>query len=379
VSEVLQHRAERLKLARLLAVDVDALPTLDGVPAADLATFRDRVTDRLFDESARHLGRVGAASRLVPAAITATIALKAFGPLLCARAAGAIDPAKAVDVAGRLPADFLADVTVELDPRRVADIIARVPADLVLPVATELGRREEHVTMGRFLAFVPDGPLEAALAELDDETMLRTAFVLEHKDRLDRAVGLLAPDRVPGILRCASEHGLWPEALDLLGHLSDQRLGPIADDLAALGDEVVAGMVDAVCDAGLWASLLPVVRLASPEARVRFAGSPAFHSDRALTGIVTTAATTAGLWSALVPLLEALPADVRTRVAEIAGTLDADDLRSVIDDALRQPATITSLVGLYLQMDDAGRSAVRDAATRARRTTDLDAALESES
>ncbi len=376
MSEALQHRAETLKLARLLCVDVETLPALDDVPSVDLAVLRERMTDRLFDESARALARVAAASRLVPAPIVATIAHRAFGPLLCARAAGAVDPPKAVDVATRLPADFLADVTVELDPRRVAAIIAGVPASLVVPVARELARREEHVTMGRFLAFVPDGPLAATMAELDDETMLRTAFVLEHKDRLDHAVGLLAPDRVPGILRCAFAQGLWPEALDLLGHLSPERLGPIADDLATMDHEVVAGMVEAVGDAGLWDSLLPVVRLASPGATAVFAASPSFHTERALAGVVTTAATVPGLWADLVPLVDQLPDDVRTRVARLAAGLGPDVLGQVLEDALRAPVTFRSLVRLYLLMDPAGRDAVREGASRAGRTTELDAALD---
>jgi len=82
-------------------------------------------------------------------------------------------------------------VTIQLDPRRVAAIISRVPEELVVPVAAELGKRAEHVTMGRFLAYVPDHAVVAAMTALSDEAMLRTAFVLEHKDRLDHALGLL--------------------------------------------------------------------------------------------------------------------------------------------------------------------------------------------
>lgn len=250
MSEALRNRAEQLKLARLLAVEVEALPDLDGVPSEQLAELRERVTDRLFDESARALGRVGAASRLVPAPVVATIAHKAFGPLLCARAAGAVDPGKAIDVAQRLPADFLADVTVELDPRRVAAIIAGVPTSLVVPVAEELGRREEHVTMGRFLAFVADDAVVAAMGVLPDEALLRTAFVLEHKHRLDHTLGLLPAGRLRALLGCAHELGLWPEAVDLVGHLSSGRLETVAADLVALGPDVVDGFLSAVAASG---------------------------------------------------------------------------------------------------------------------------------
>ncbi|WP_139981049.1 hypothetical protein [Nocardioides litoris] len=374
MTEVLQHRAERLKLARLLDVDVDRLPPLTGAPAADLAELRERLTDRLFDESTRVLGRVAAASRLVPSPIVAGVATKVFGPLLCARAAAAIDPDKAIDVGSRLPAPFLADVTVQLDPRRVAPMIAGVPESLTVPVATELARRGEHVTMGRFLAYVPDEPLRTAMGVLDDETMLRVAFVLEHKDRLDHAVGLLDPARLPGILRCAAEQDLWPEALDLLGHLSEERLGPIADQLAGLGDDVVAGLVEAACAGGLWAGLLPVVRHASPEACRRLAAAPAFTTQRALEGIVETAATE-GLWPDLAPLLAALPARARTRAAAAAGRLDPEVLAPVVERALDDDAARAPLLDLVERMRPAARARVREAAALVGRAEDLEAAL----
>ena len=266
MTEQLQHRAETLKLARLLGVAVDALPDLDAVPSGDLAELRQRMTDRLFDESARILGHAGLAARLVPSALIAAISQMAFSPLLAARTAASIDPAKAVDVARRLDPGFLADVSVELDPRRVAAIIAGVPESLAVPVSLERARRREHVTMGRFLAYVPDAPLAASMAVLDDETLLRTAFVLEHKERLGHTLGLLPADRLPGLLRCAHELELWPEALDLLGHLSPADLRPVVDDLVALGPEVLDGLADVVRAGGLEACLQPLLRAAAPEA-----------------------------------------------------------------------------------------------------------------
>ncbi|MGA8258122.1 MAG: hypothetical protein WB767_16255 [Nocardioides sp.] len=357
MSERLQNRAEVLKLARLLGVDVADLPALDDVPAASLAEFRNAATDRLFDESARTLGRVGAASKLVPSPIVATIAEKAFGPLLCARAAGAVDPSKAVDVARRLSPIFLADVAIELDPRRVAAIIAAVPDTLVVPVAEELGRREEHVTMGRFLAFVSDDAIVAAMGVLSDEAMLRTAFVLEHKDKLDHAVGLLPADRVPGVLERASELGLWAEALDLLDHLSEERRGPIADTLAGLSQSVVGELVTAVSQAHLWDSLLPIVRLMSPDACARLAAAPAFHDAAVLRSIVEAAAAQ-DLWLDVVPLIDHLPGERGLGEVLLAAITEADLVATLVSAA---PVAALDAIGRY--------------ATRAGLTTELDAVL----
>jgi hypothetical protein len=357
MSETLEVRAELLKLSRLLGVGEGELDYLGAIPSAELRQLRESATDRLFDDGAKMLGRVGAAARLVPSGITATIAQKAFGPLLCARSAGMVDAGKAVEVARRLPADFLADVVIDLDPRRVVDIIAQVPAELVEPLARELGRRGEHVTMGRFLAFVPDHLIATAMGALDDEAMLRTAFVLEHKDRLDHAVGLLPAERLPGILESAAGLGLWPEVLDLLDQLTEERLGPIADLVATQPQELVADLVTAVSEQGIWDSLLPVVRQMSDAGRAQMVTVPVFHDPLILREIVEAAARR-GLWLDLVPLVNAVPDDVRRTVAGIAGDLDPALLNNVLTEAVGAPETFETLLGLVNEMPAPGLAKV---------------------
>jgi hypothetical protein len=357
MSETLEVRAELLKLSRLLGLGEGELDYLEGIPSAELRLLRESATDRLFDDGAKMLGRVGAAARLVPSGITATIAQKAFGPLLCARSAGMVDAGKAVDVAKRLPPDFLADVVIDLDPRRVVDIIARVPAELVEPVARELGRRGEHVTMGRFLAFVPDHLIATAMGALDDEAMLRTAFVLEHKDRLDHAVGLLPPERLPGILESAAALRLWPEVLDLLDQLTEERLGPIADLVATQPPELVADLVTAVSEQGIWDSLLPVVRQMSDAGRAQIVTVPVFHDPDILRQVVEAAAGQ-GLWLDLVPLVDAVPDDVRRTVAGIAADLDPALLNNVLTEAVGAPETFETLLTLVSEMPPAGLATV---------------------
>ena len=339
MSETLDQRAELLKLARLLGVEQGELAGLQQLPSAELRQLREQVTDRLF--AVGLLGRVGVAARAIPSGLVATIAERAFGPLLCARAAGSVDPGKAIDVAGRLPAAFLADTAVELDPRRVAPIIAGVPPDLVVGVARILGEREEYVTMGRFLAFVPDSAIAAAIGVLSDEAMLRTAFVLEHKDRLDHAVGLLPPDRLPGIIACAAAGDLWPEALELVGQLSDERRAPIADVFAMQDADVIAGLVAAVSDAGIWELLLPIVRLMSRDALRRLATVPAFHERGILAAIIDAAATPGtGLWADLAPLLAELPPATQRMAAEVVAELDPGRLGTIVTEAAGSPELI---------------------------------------
>jgi hypothetical protein len=366
MSERLEARSEVLKLARLLSVDERELEFLRELPSGELREFREQVTNRMFDSSSKLLGRIGAAARLIPSGLIATVAQRAFGPLLCARAAGAVDPDKAIDVVRRLPTGFLCDAAVEVDPRRVAAIIAAVPADVVVPVAAEMGARGEHVTMGRFLAFVPDHAIAAAIGVLDDEAVLRTAFVLEHKERLDHAIGLLPEERLPGILRRATELGLWPEALDLLDHLSNARRGRVADIVAEQDEAVIGGIIEAVAESGLWDSLLPIIALMGDQARVRLAAVRAFH-EPAVMGDILRAAAAQGLWVDLVPLIGALPDSARRLLPEIASRLELDLIERVLCGAAQAPDTLPTLIDLVRDMDAAGQAkliAAIDAADR---------------
>lgn len=361
MSTSLESSAEILKLARLLGVDEADLAFLGELPAGDLRAFRESATDVLFDTGRHLLAKVGAAAKLLPSPLVATIAQRAFGPLLCARAAGAVDPAKAVDVAKRLPADFLADTTIELDPRRVAAIISRVPSDLAVGVARVLGERREFVTMGRFLAFVPDDTVAAAIGALDDEVLLRTAFVLEHKDRLDHTLGLLPPERLPGILRCAAELGLWPEALDLLDHLSDVRRGPIAEVVAEQEPGVVEGLVAAVSERGIWENLIPIIGLMSDQGRRRIVTMPPFHEERIMTEIVESAIH-GGLWVDLVPvlgiLLDEVDADLVDRVVPVVTALDLPTMTRVVSDAVASAELLMPLIDLVARMTPDQRAGV---------------------
>lgn len=268
--ERLEARGETLKLARLLGVEAEDLAFLEDLPPGDVRRLRDSATRRLFDANAALVERIAAAGRILPSPLVAVIAENAFGALLSARVAGALDTGKAVDVACRLSIPFLTDVAVELDPRRAGDIIGELPGDLVVPIASELAARFEYVAMGRFLGYLSDACVGEALAVLDNDTLLRTAFVVEHKERLDRTIGLLGLERVGAILRHADTAGLWPEALDLLVHLSPVHLGPIADLVAGFESDAVDRVLGVVAAEELWESLAPLVAAMSVQSRERF-------------------------------------------------------------------------------------------------------------
>jgi hypothetical protein len=350
MSAALETRAEIARLAKLLGAEPERFGYLSEVPAADLRRVRRLATDVLFDADREVLGRAGAGSRLLPTGVVATIAERSFGPLLCARIAGLLEADRANEVASHLDPSFLADVAVEMDPRRASDLIGRVSIEHTQSAAAELSRRGEHVAMGRFVAHLPEAALSACLEVMDDAAVLRTAFVVEDKDRLDHVTSLLAPERLAGLIRAANEHGLWPETLDLLGHLGEERRRELADLAAAEGDEVLAGLVAAAQAEGLWAAVLPVSAAMSEDALRRFAALPALHRKDVLAAIVRTAAE-CGLWPDLLPLLPLLPRRAQRHVAACAASLEPEFL-SLAVAAAGEHGLWPMLVGVAADMDE---------------------------
>jgi hypothetical protein len=263
MSRALDTRAETLKLARLLAIDPERIAFVAKLDPAVARELREQVTDVLFDSSDPGLQRAARGGRALPAQVTALIAQRAFGPLLCARIAGAMDPERAVEIAKRLPAPFLAEVAIELDPRRASDVIARVPTRTIAEVAHELVARGEHVTMGRFAGHLPTESLAAAIEVIDDRSLLRIGLVTEGKERLDEIIGLLSDERLRGLIATADAEGMWPEALELFSHAStadgvSETQRKVAQ-MAAEDEHVLAAAVKATVEHGLWAELLPLV------------------------------------------------------------------------------------------------------------------------
>ncbi len=290
LSSKFESRAEIAKLARLLGTSPDELAYLEKVAPDDVRRFREQLTDALFDRDSARFGRLAAPSRVIPASVAATVGERALGPMLCARLTGLIDPDKAVAIAKHLNAPFLAEVAIEIDPRRAKDVIARVPPDLVASVAHELADRDETVTMGRFVGYLSDEALMAAIAAMDDLVLLQTAFVMEGKDRLDRLLALLSPERLHGLTKAADEKGLWEETLDLLTHVKPKRRA-----------ELVRSALEENLD-----GLLPTL---------------------------VASVNQNGNWETGLQLLASLPADVKAQLAPLASTLDAGERARAREEA----------------------------------------------
>ena len=257
-AEALQAQGEVLKVARLLQREPESLDYLASLDVEELRELRERLTETVFDAHTGSLRRLAAASRLLPVGLSASMGESVFGPLLSARLTGLLEPARAADMAAKLPAPFLADVAVEMDPRRASDLISRISPAQIAQITAELMARGEYVTMGRFVGHLSEDAITAALGEMDDRSLLGVVFVLEDKNDLPRLVALLPERRVAGVIQAAADHDLWVEALDLLDHLTPQQRDDMVAATLRLEPAALDALVAAVIAHELWEEVLPI-------------------------------------------------------------------------------------------------------------------------
>lgn len=333
----LKGQAELLKLGRLLDMPPDRFAYLGKLRPDEIRFLRELATDALYHHDRERFQLIAFASRLLPLALTALIAQKAFGPLLCARIAGVLETDHAIALADRMPADFLADLAVGLDPRRCSDIISGMPADQIAEVAELLAARGEFVAMGRFVGHMTDEAIEASLAVVDEPALLRVSYVLEGDDGLERVIRLMSSEHLRRAIRAATDHDLWPEALDLLGRVSPSLAGELGDLAASEDDRVLAEMVRTAQEDDLWDAVLPVTRTMTEAGRRRFAEVPAIHERAVLTAIVGSAML-GDSWRELLPLVPLLPRDAQVQVwsevLAVADGMPVEQLRSLAAGAL---------------------------------------------
>lgn len=192
----LKLAAEREKLARVLRCAPEAVDFGDTLDVAAMRRLRNTISAALFDEHRPLFQKLADASKLLPASISAKLSEKVFGPLFSSRISGLLAVDKAISIAEKLHTDFLTDVTVEMDPRSATELLQRMPQAITLAVATELERREEFVTMARFVDALTLDDLLAVADQLDDVSLLRIGFFVEDPARLSEIIGHLPEQRV---------------------------------------------------------------------------------------------------------------------------------------------------------------------------------------
>jgi len=268
-------KAEVLKLARLLGVDEADIAFLSGCDALAIRALREQMTAKLYDDGKHLLQKIAAATKLTPTAISAVIAEKALGPLLCARVASLVGAEKAIDISKRLSPAFLAETCLHLDPRRTADIIRGTPVEQVLAVSKILQAQKEFVTMARFVDALSPEAIKAVInATPDEEPLLRTAVFAENPALHNELVSYLPKPRLKSLIAKATvDAELWAAALSLMSHLNPQWMGELGQLTSELDEATLTRIVAYSQANNLWSVQLLVI-----------AATPAAGQKRVLAG-----------------------------------------------------------------------------------------------
>jgi hypothetical protein len=221
VSTAINSRAEALKLARLLGLEgPESLAYAQQAPASELLDYRNAVTELLYDDDRALLQRMADAASLLPVHTLATVAERALGAPICARLTRPIRISqrrsrgsyRLTSSRKSRPSWIRAAPSMSSGRCRLTGR-SRSPSQWPLTESTS-----------QWVASLPTSAKLAACVEtLTDEDLLRIAFVLEGKERLEELFELVGLERAQCMLDGAESIGLGEEALDLLDHLNARQ------------------------------------------------------------------------------------------------------------------------------------------------------------
>lgn len=311
----LTSQAEILKLARLLGAKPEDFAFLETADALAIRALREQMTAKLYDDGRALLQKVAAATKLTPTSISAVIAEKALGPLLCARVASLVGAEKAIEIAKRLAPAFLAEVCLHLDPRRTADIIRGTPVKQIVEVSKILQAKKEFVTMARFLdALTPEAIKAVIAATADEEPLLRTAVFAETPELHNELVSYLPRPRLRSLIaKAAADAELWSAALSLMSHLDAQWKSELGQLTAELDDATLTRIVDYSQAQNLWSVLLPVIAATPLPGQKKMLSGAAINALAVLDSLAALTADRAAA-AAMQTLKPAMPAAMRARL-----------------------------------------------------------------
>jgi hypothetical protein len=353
-------QAELDKLSQTLDLAHEQVEFLRPLPAEQLRGLRISIYEMLFQEDRdvfQRLSRVVA--RLPPAAAAA--AATRGGPIVAARLAADLPARRVVEIATRLDPAFGADVVVHLDPRRTRDAIRALPVDWLAAVARELIARGDFITPSRFVEFLSDDAVRALEESIEDEgALLRIAFYIGSKNRLDHLFAMLPDERVERLILQVADpsRNLLSEFLSLLIHVSYGLKRKLGDVAAAQGEEVLTAFVRAAHEQQLWADLLPVVASMSPAAQRKVVDLPVLREPDVQAGILRSA-DEHGLWGIVLPMISLMDDANRAAVAGILAQLPHAALAAAADAALMGERWET-LLDLVRRMEPAKHAELAD-------------------
>lgn len=305
----MEHVAEQTKLERLLQVDQGALAFIAEQDVEATREFRLQVSEFYYQRHQDAFRRLAGLSKLLPVSASAKIAQNLLGSVLAAGIACELPTDKAGKLAGRLPTEFLAKLSLHLEPSRAGAIIAAVDEDHTVAVAEHLVSQDEYITLARFVNVISDSTLRRIMQQIGDDgiCLLKVGLYVEEKPALDKLVSLLTDSQRNALLDAAHENQLWAGMLSLLPHLSEQLQADMANLTAQRDTETRDALVRQVAEQGEWAPLVQVYARMTEDNVKESANIPAYKDD-AIRSACIAAIKEAGLETELSVFVDALNA-----------------------------------------------------------------------
>lgn len=313
----LDIQAEIIKLGRVLGVEESELSFLNDAPARELRSLREAMSHSLFSQGRKVFHNMAKATRLLPHKILVRIA-KVYGPLLCARISGEMEPDRAVSLAVSLESEFLADVSMELDPERSRDIIRGIPANKVIEVAHILLARYEHITMARFVDALSDEVLSETIDAIDDDAaLLHIGFFVEDKEHLNTALVHVSDERLSNMVQVCEAQNLWPEILSLMEHMDEPTRMRLANVAGQQEEKIHLSLISAIESQDMWPLVLEMVDAMSEENRPAIANLAAEQDDSLLIRLFEVARSH-DMWPLVLKVLAAMSVQHQQHMADLA-------------------------------------------------------------
>lgn len=313
-----------VKLARALEVEPAEVEFLSHLDVNDLREIRWRINDSLAAADAKRLAGVVSASKVLPVALAAKIGEKWFGPVLCARLVGLIDPRRGGQFAEHLSLEFMADITARTDPRVVGDLVQELKVRTMQGIAGTLMSRGDHLTLSHFVGHIPARVVADVLAAIDDNAaVVRIARYVEDLEHLDPVVALLPDDRIVDLIHSVDAEDIWVDGFHLFSHLGDAQVTRIAGTIVRQDTDAVTAAIGAFDRHQLWSDALVLVERLDDAELATFTDVLLVLDDAVISSAVD-AIDEGGAWDVLVRVGLAagdLRDDVRDRLCRLIDTL----------------------------------------------------------
>jgi hypothetical protein len=315
--------------------------------------------------------RLAGASRLLPPAAVARLAVRRIGPAGSARLAAELPPRRAGALADRLPPAFLAELCAHLDTDAAARVVPRLADRTLLAVAAELAARGDHAVLAALVDAVPVPRLAAVQAALDDAAMLLTGVHLTSAAQVGRLLDAVPAERLDRLIGAAATGPpeLLRAGLTVMARADADRKARLGDLAGARPEAELGRLLTGALAQGVIPELLDVVLHMGLPAQRRVLALPEL-ADRAVLAAMLDTATGEGLWERLLPLIRRMPPPTRAILAAVVVELPDAALAAALGTArrTRQWPAVAALVphlgtaGVARIARIAGRSAARGAA-----------------